>query len=539
MPTTTDRINGLNTALAFKAACRVGTTAAITLSGLQTIDGVALAADDRVLVMDQADAIDNGIYKASTTTWERTADFDGTRDVANGTLVVVMFGTLNARKMFVVDSTGTISVGTSEINFSAFEPTATLIGYDTFTGDGSDTTFTLSHAPGNIANIISVTVNGTALTPGVDYSVSGTTLTFVVAPGLGWEILVRYLYGFTISTAYALAGPLADSGITGAATSGANTNITSLDAITMTDALEFAPWVDLASAATCDIGAVDSNLVRITGSTGPITSFGTAAAGVIRFIRFASTPQVNHDATSLILQTGANITAQANDSVWALSLGGGNWFLSAWARADGSALSVASGSSNGEYRSMQVFTASGTYTKPSGLVRAEVLVVAAGGAGGAGSGTGGGSGGGGGGASLRLIAAGSIGATETVTVGVGDNGAGDSSSFGTLATATGGGVGGNGAAAAGAGGTGSSGTINMTGQSGGRGSLAGYGGAGGDPAGGHGHGAQANADIDGGAGVNGAAGVLYGGGGAGGSYATTGGSGGNGASGIVIVREYF
>ena len=48
--TSTDRIDGLSAALAIKAPVRVATTANITLSGEQTIDGVAVVEHDRVLV---------------------------------------------------------------------------------------------------------------------------------------------------------------------------------------------------------------------------------------------------------------------------------------------------------------------------------------------------------------------------------------------------------------------------------------------------------------------------------------------------------
>ena len=58
MPATyTDRRQGLTTAVAVKAPCRVATTANITLSGTQTVDGVALAVRDRVLVKNQTNPI--------------------------------------------------------------------------------------------------------------------------------------------------------------------------------------------------------------------------------------------------------------------------------------------------------------------------------------------------------------------------------------------------------------------------------------------------------------------------------------------------
>ena len=66
--------NGENATTSQKVPCRVATTANITLAGLQTLDTVTVVADDRVLVKDQTDASENGIYLASADAWQRTAD---------------------------------------------------------------------------------------------------------------------------------------------------------------------------------------------------------------------------------------------------------------------------------------------------------------------------------------------------------------------------------------------------------------------------------------------------------------------------------
>lgn len=60
--TITDRLAGVTASLASKAPVRAATTANITLSGAQTIDAVAVVADDRVLVKNQTDGTENGIY---------------------------------------------------------------------------------------------------------------------------------------------------------------------------------------------------------------------------------------------------------------------------------------------------------------------------------------------------------------------------------------------------------------------------------------------------------------------------------------------
>ena len=62
---------------------------------------------------------------------------------------------------------------------------------DTFTGDGSDTTFTLANS-GVPTNSAFVFVNGSAMKPTTDYAISANVLTFTSAPANSAVILVRY-----------------------------------------------------------------------------------------------------------------------------------------------------------------------------------------------------------------------------------------------------------------------------------------------------------------------------------------------------------
>lgn len=111
------RNEGISSALAIKAQVRVATTANITLSGQQTIDGIAVVDGDRVLVKDQTDATTNGIYDASTGTWARAKDFDANSDFKNGTHVYVQLGDTQTGR-WLVSSSDPHTVGTSNISFS-------------------------------------------------------------------------------------------------------------------------------------------------------------------------------------------------------------------------------------------------------------------------------------------------------------------------------------------------------------------------------------------------------------------------------------
>lgn len=103
------------------------------------------------------------------------------------------------------------------------------------------------------------------------------------------------------------------------------------------DKPEIQKGADIASASTVDLGAATGEYVVVTGSTGPITSFGTIAAGVTRMVTFSGTPTITYNASSMILPSnGQNIDVQAGDSLVAVSLGSGNWRITDYARASGS-----------------------------------------------------------------------------------------------------------------------------------------------------------------------------------------------------------
>lgn len=135
--TSTDRRFGYNSEVAIKGPCVAATTANITLSGTQTIDGVAVVADDRVLVKDQTTASENGIYVVSANAWERAIDFDGNTEVKKGTLVYVHSGTANTGT-FRVTTSDPITIGTSSIAFAASPLGATVSAFMATVVDDAD-----------------------------------------------------------------------------------------------------------------------------------------------------------------------------------------------------------------------------------------------------------------------------------------------------------------------------------------------------------------------------------------------------------------
>lgn len=111
------QISGIESGVAVKAPALVASTANLTLSGEQTIDGVAVVSGDRVLVKDQTDPIENGIWTASAGAWSRAPDFDGVRDAVQGTRVTVVSGTVGADTEWRLTTASPV-IGVSSLAFA-------------------------------------------------------------------------------------------------------------------------------------------------------------------------------------------------------------------------------------------------------------------------------------------------------------------------------------------------------------------------------------------------------------------------------------
>ncbi len=117
MSQTVDSIYGVSGGLAIKAPVKVVATTDQTLSGLPTIGSTTLSAGDRVLLVGQADPKENGIYNVADSTWTRAADFDGQRDVTQGTVVTVYDISSGGSNFYKLTSPDPIIFGTSDITF--------------------------------------------------------------------------------------------------------------------------------------------------------------------------------------------------------------------------------------------------------------------------------------------------------------------------------------------------------------------------------------------------------------------------------------
>lgn len=115
--------NGLQSAAAgidSKPSVRAVAAANITLSGLQTLDGVSLAAGDRVLCAGQTTGSQNGVYVVASGAWTRALDADQTGEINPGAFWFVEEGSSYGKTQWRCNNTGAITLGTTAISIIQF-----------------------------------------------------------------------------------------------------------------------------------------------------------------------------------------------------------------------------------------------------------------------------------------------------------------------------------------------------------------------------------------------------------------------------------
>jgi hypothetical protein len=139
-----------------KASVKAATTANITLSAPQTIDGVSVIAGDRVLVKAQTTTSQNGVYIVAAGAWTRATDMDTWAEVPNA-FVFVEQGTVGADTSWVCTADAGGTLNTTAITFVQFGAAG---GYSA--GNGLQLA----------ASVFSVLANGTS----IDVSASGVRI---------------------------------------------------------------------------------------------------------------------------------------------------------------------------------------------------------------------------------------------------------------------------------------------------------------------------------------------------------------------------
>lgn len=280
--------------LAFKQPAVVTTTANITLSGLQTIDSVALVAGNRVLVRNQTNQADNGIYVAAAGAWARAADAN-TYDEYLGAYLFILEGTIWGGSAWVCTNQRGGTLGVTPITFVQFSNNATytagtglqLIGFQ-FSMVNTGVT---AGAYGSASSVPTYTVNAQGqLTLVADVSIA---------------INANQITSGTIASSL-ISGVY--SGITGVGT---------LVDLTVTNVINGSINGNAATATTAVSSATSTNLSG--GSTGAIPY--QTAAGATTFLASGTGVLVGGSAPSYTTSpalVGTNFTGTASG----LSIGG-------------------------------------------------------------------------------------------------------------------------------------------------------------------------------------------------------------------------
>ncbi len=244
-----DRINGITTSVAIKAPVRVATTANITLSGLQTIDGVTVVADDRVLVKNQTTGSENGIYNVASTAWSRAKDFNGSGDVVQGTRVLINAGSTYTGMEAHITTANDITIGTTSLAFAltTIIDTAIAVDLDTVAGISADVTTVADDLTGanTIGTVAGISANVTTVA-GVSANVTtvaGISANVTTVSGISADVqsVAAQVSGWAFDASTTMADPGAGEVRLNNATLSSVTSIAVDDA--NSDAVDVSAWV--------------------------------------------------------------------------------------------------------------------------------------------------------------------------------------------------------------------------------------------------------------------------------------------------------
>ena len=331
-------VDSLAVGLQWKQPVNAATTVNITLSGAQTIDTVSVVAGDRVLVKNQTNAYDNGIYVAASGAWSRSTDADTWNELVSA-IVFVEYGTQGGSAWYCYaqpgGTLGVTAVPWSNLAVSGVYFAGTGLNLVGNTFSIADTTVSAAtygsastvpvfdvNAQGQLTSVsnTSIAIGGAAIT-------SGTINTARISGDYTGITAVGTLSGLTVSST--IVGSISGNAATAtlATTAGAATNLSGgttgalpyqsgagstifLSAGTNGQVLTLTGGVPTWAAPPAGSGTVTSvgtagtvNGLTLTG--GPITSSGTITLGGT--LNLSSPPAIGATAPAAI--SGTTITA--------------------------------------------------------------------------------------------------------------------------------------------------------------------------------------------------------------------------------------
>lgn len=344
-------VDAVKTGLDVKGSVRTATTANITLTNTQTIDGVALSVGDRVLVKNQTTTSQNGIYVVASGAWTRATDCDNTpgTEVTSGLFTFVEEGTANADSGWVLTTDGTITLGTTGLSFVQFSGAGQITAGAGLSKTGN--TLDVNVANGieivgdNVQLASTVAGDGLTYTSGV-LAVGGTSNRISVSAD-AVDISASYIGQSSITTLGTVTTGTWNGGVIGSTyggtgvNNGANTitiggNISTGGAVAFSGAYTFAASLTAPTSVTFPTtGTLVNTAVTALSSlatVGTITS-GTWNGTAITYA-YGGTGQTSYAKGDLLYASASNtlskLTAGTNGQTLQLQEG-----LPVWADLDG------------------------------------------------------------------------------------------------------------------------------------------------------------------------------------------------------------
>jgi len=315
-----------------KAACQVGTTINITLSGLQTIDGYTTVAGDRVLVKNQSASQFNGIYIASATTWTRAVDMDVWAEVPGAYTIILNGSQAGTGWVCTATKVGTIDVTTMPwVQFSVlntyYAGTGLTLASNTFSitpvgtagtyGSASSVPVLVTNASGQITGVTNTTIGiantqvsglGTMSTQNANnVAITGGTIT-------GTPISGSTVGGSTITASSQFSGP--GTGLTGTATSlsiggNAATATSATSAGSVTNSVTFN-----------NAGAGGASGSTFNGGSALTVSYNTIGAPSITGANASGTWGISITGNAATVTNGVYTTGSYSNPTWITSISG-------------------------------------------------------------------------------------------------------------------------------------------------------------------------------------------------------------------------
>lgn len=246
-----------------KNVVRLATTANVTLSGTQTIDGVAGSADDRIFVKNQTAPEENGLYLMKAGAWVRTTDADSWTELV-GALVPIAEGTVNHDTLWLVTADQGGTLDTTAVTSVQLPGPSDVIAGAGLTRTGQTIDFVTADTS------LTVGANNVAVNPG-----EGIEISSGVRVKLDGATLARSGSGVKVAdagiTSTQLAGSVAGDGLSGGAGSALSVNTDDATIEKSSDALR----VKDAGITAAKLGSGARRVVRETPS-GSVNGSNTA-----------------------------------------------------------------------------------------------------------------------------------------------------------------------------------------------------------------------------------------------------------------------